>query len=108
MILSLQNNDFLKKGAKMFLVWKRVAIIFLFVEVLLFSIVYHFGPHGLSMLKELHKSYSQLEVRCTRLNEKIKKIESDIVAWDQSFFLKERVAREQLLMKKPGEKIYFR
>lgn len=92
----------------MFLVWKRIALLFLCIETLLFGLIYSFGPHGLSMLSQLDKSYYELEVRCDDLERAIGDLEVDIQEWAKSDFLKERVARERLLMKKPGEVVYFR
>lgn len=91
----------------MFWVWKRVALFFLCIETLLFALVYMYGPHGLSMLSHLEESYYRTEVRCQVLHEKIGRLEHDIVEWEDSEFLREKIARERLLMKKPGETIYF-
>lgn len=92
----------------MFLLWKKVALLFLCIETLLFGLVYSFGPHGLSMLSQLDQSYENLEVRCEELAEGIERIEEEIEEWTHSSFLKEKVARERLLMKKPKEVVYFR
>ena len=85
-----------------------MALFFLCIEMLLFGLVYAFGPHGLSMLAKLEQSYYDTEVRCQELENKIGRMEQDVDEWEHSSFLKEKVARERLLMKKPGETIYFR
>jgi cell division protein FtsB len=92
----------------MFWVWKRMALFFLCIEMLLFGLIYTFGPHGLSMLAKLEQSYYDTEIRCQELKEKIVHMEQGVDEWEHSSFLKEKVARERLLMKKPGETIYFR
>ena len=92
----------------MFWVWKKMALFFLCIEMLLFGLMYIFGPHGLSMLAKLKKSYCETAIRCQELKKNIEQIEFDIDEWEHSSFLKEKVARERLLMKKSAEIVYFR
>jgi cell division protein FtsB len=60
------------------------------------------------MLSQLDQSYSQLEVRCEEIKDNIQQLDLDIEEWTKSSFLKEKVARERLLMQKPKEIVYFR
>ena len=92
----------------MFWVWKKMVLFFLSIEIILFALVYFFGPNGWSMLTQLKKSNYRLELECQNLKTKLAQLELDSQEWSESSFLKEKVAREQLLMKKSGEIIYFR
>jgi cell division protein FtsB len=92
----------------MFWVWKKMVLFFLCIEISLFGLIYIFGPHGLSMLAELKRSHKALELQCKQVQNNLEKLQADIAAWNSSAFLKEKVAREQLLMKKSGETVYFR
>ena len=92
----------------MFWVWKRMILFFLCIEMLLFGLIYTFGPHGLSMLTKLEQSYCDTELRCKKIEHNIQQVEQKIAEWEDSSFLKEKIARERLLMKKSNETIYFR
>ena len=92
----------------MFLLWKRVALFLLLLETVLFGVVYVFGPHGLSMLSQLEETLYTLELKCEDLQQQNEQIQEDIDEWERSAYLKEKVARERLLLKKSGETVYFR
>ena len=81
--------------------------IFFGIELLLFSIIYLFGTHGVKALHKLHQENEQLEQEISGLRSQVQTIEHDIEAWNSHLFYKEKVAREQLQMAREDETIYY-
>lgn len=86
---------------------KKLLLGALLFEVILFFMLYYFGPNGYHL-------FSGLIQQKIVLYEQIKKIQSDIdtleqkIRISQTAFAKERVARERLFMKKDDEIVYFK
>lgn len=85
---------------------RRTVIVFLMVEIIIFCVLYGFGPKSIRTLydacaveKNLLKQIGVLQQDIVILQEQIENSKTD--------FAKEKIAREVLLMKKDKEKIYF-
>lgn len=85
---------------------KKIILSVLFFEVMLFLMLYYFGPNGLHILNNLQVQKKSIVYDIAQLIKDIDCIEEKIQD-NRSDFAKERIARERLLMKKENEIIYF-
>ncbi|MCX5924169.1 MAG: septum formation initiator family protein [Candidatus Dependentiae bacterium] len=88
-------------------IMRRFIICFLVFEVVVFFVLYCFGPRGLTMLVDLRKQQEQARIDIATTQKEIKTLQSDI-EMNFSDFAKEKIAREKLLMKKDQEQVYFK
>ncbi|MFA5998830.1 MAG: septum formation initiator family protein [Candidatus Babeliales bacterium] len=86
---------------------RRLIMFFLVFEVVVFFVLYCFGPKGLTMLVDLRKQQQQTRIDICTIQKEIKTLQSDI-EMNFSDFAKEKIAREKLLMKKDQEQVYFK
>lgn len=86
---------------------RRCIQIFLVIESILFILLYCFGPKGLSSLHDIAKSYRKTELEIVQLTEEVEALQKQ-AADNKTDFAKEKIAREQLLMKKNNEIVYFK
>jgi len=86
---------------------KALLRIFLGVEVIIFCIMYVFGQHGLLALHSLHKENQQVEKEVDFLKAELENITEEIQLYNKYPFYKEKLAREQLHLKKSDEIIYY-
>ena len=86
---------------------RRCLILFLWFELLIFFVIYCFGPKSLKSLYDIKSAQTATENEITALKKEIEILKVDI-ARNQTDFAKEKIARERLLMKKNDETIYFK
>lgn len=87
---------------------KKIIIrIFLISETILFSYLYFFGPHGITMLQDQHYVIHNLLGEITDGNHEIDDLKQQIYTWQTDEFFKEKVAREQLQMARKGDKLFY-
>jgi len=86
---------------------RRFIMAFLVFEVVVFFVLYCFGPKGLTMLVDLRKQQQQARCDISTIQKEIKTLQRDIEI-SHSDFAKEKIAREKLLMKKDQEQVYFK
>lgn len=85
---------------------RRVIIFFLAFELVIFMMLYCFGPKGLSKIRELKQNQIGAQDDIAALQADIDQLQRDILS-SQSDLAKEKIAREKLLMKKDDETVYF-
>lgn len=80
---------------------------FLMIEASIFLLNYFFGSQGLYALRQMRIEKKLLDVECAALHKEVNRLtaERDMKLADS--FYKEKVAREQLQMAYPDEKIYY-
>ncbi len=86
---------------------RRFIILLLIFELVLFGLLYCFGPKGLNNLMDLRQQQQQAIQDIDLLHKEIKILQSDIEI-GLGDFAKEKIAREKLLMKKDQELVYFK
>ncbi|MBM17450.1 MAG: hypothetical protein CL947_00080 [Epsilonproteobacteria bacterium] len=86
---------------------KKLLGIVLIFEILLFLMLYYFGPNGWHVITALQEQKKQLTEEVNQLSNKIVELEI-VLQTSQTAFEKEKMARERLLMKKDNETVYFK
>ncbi len=86
---------------------RRCLILFIGFELLIFFVVYCFGPKSLKFLYDIKTLQVTTQSEIVQLKKEIEILKSDI-ARNQTDFAKEKIARQRLLMKKHDETIYFK
>lgn len=86
---------------------RRCIVLFMIAECVIFFVVYCFGPKGLKNLHDAQNAQVQTRQDIVLLQQEIKDLERDI-AIGKTDFAKEKIAREQLLMKRNDEMVYFK
>lgn len=81
--------------------------IFFITEVMLFSFIYLFGPHGMHTLQEVQSDIDQIQKKQKNITASLETLHNQIDAWQMNDFYKERAAREQLQMARDNETIYY-
>lgn len=80
---------------------------FFLVEAIMFTGMYFFGAQGLKTLNQLHDAQDKVDSDIHQLTREVTTLESEIVAWNNNAFFKEKVARESLHMARNNETIYL-
>ncbi|HSW76651.1 MAG TPA: septum formation initiator family protein [Candidatus Saccharimonadales bacterium] len=86
---------------------RRLIILFLVFELIVFFMLYCFGPKGLTKIIDLRKQQEQTQLDITHIQKEITALQHDIEI-NHTDFAKEKIAREKLLMKKDQEQVYFK
>lgn len=92
---------------KMTFFFRRCLLLFLGCELLIFFVIYCFGPKSLKSLQDIKQRQVHTRNEILQLEQEILKLKND-VADSQTSFAKEKAARERLLMKKDDETVYFK
>ncbi|MFI5332661.1 MAG: septum formation initiator family protein [Candidatus Babeliales bacterium] len=77
------------------------------IEVLVFAWLYFFGAQGLHTLWRMQHEHSTAEHTLVVMQKEVNSLEHELHAWQHHPFYKEKLAREQLQMARPGEQIYY-
>ena len=80
---------------------------FFVLEILIFSGIYFFGAHGLHNVWRMQHENSTAQHALNSLQAEVNHLEDELYAWQHHPFYKEKLAREQLQMARPGEQIYY-
>lgn len=86
---------------------RRCLLMFMIFELLIFCVVYCFGPKGLKTYWDIGQMCVQVDKDIILLEKEIESLQGDI-AQHQTSFAKEKIARERLLMKRDDEIVYFK
>ena len=86
---------------------RRCLKLFLIFELLIFFVIYCFGPKSLKSLHDIAKMQTETIKDIAALKQEIETLKSNI-ARNQTDFAKEKIARERLVMKKNNETVYFK
>lgn len=86
---------------------RRCLILFIGVELLIFCVIYCFGPKSLKSLHEIKSTQVATRIEIAQLQQELEILKSNI-AKNQTDFAKEKIARQRLLMKKNDEIVYFK
>lgn len=86
---------------------RRCLKLFLIFELLIFFVIYCFGPKSLKSLHEIKRMHVETIKDIATLKQEIEILKCDI-ARNQTDFAKEKIARERLIMKKNNETVYFK
>lgn len=84
-----------------------VARVFFTAEIFIFAGIYFFGAQGLHAVWQLQHENSKAQQTVSVLQEEVTHLEHELHAWQHHPFYKEKLAREQLQMARPGEQIYY-
>lgn len=76
-------------------------------EIIIFGILYFFGPYGVYYLQHTSAEYRELKKEITTLQQEIKELENNIYLIKTDSFYKEKIAREQLQMARKEDVIYL-
>lgn len=88
--------------------FKRLILrLFLIFEIIIFTVIYYYGPHGLKVINDLNHDNRKLEKNIDLLKFEINNLEDEINKWEKEPFYKERIARELLQMAREDEEIYI-
>lgn len=77
------------------------------LELIVIAGFYVFGAHGLRYVWQLQREQTQIEQEVAALASEVDALEHEVHDWHTHTFNKEKIAREQLQMAKPGETIYY-
>lgn len=86
--------------------FRKFIIFFLLFEVVIFFVIYCFGPKSIKTLYDVYHQKEKIKDEITFLEQENKKL-ADLIVYHGSEFAKEKIAREVLKMKKPDEKVYL-
>lgn len=86
---------------------RRCLIWFVSFELLIFFVIYCFGPKSLKSLYDIKKLQVITSAEIVILQQDNELLKAEIIN-NQTDFAKEKIARERLLMKKNDEIIYFK
>lgn len=86
---------------------KIILRVFFIGEIALFLGFYFFGAHGLPQIREYKKQNAQLVGDISQLEKQVSNITRELEEWETYPFYKERFARQELQMGKPGEELYL-
>lgn len=86
---------------------RRCLQIFLIFEMVIFFVIYCFGPKSLKFLKEIKNMQHMVSTEIVNLESEVSGLLQESIKL-QSAFAKETIARERLLMKKNEENVYFK
>lgn len=75
-------------------------------EVAIFFVVYCFGPKSIKTLYDVQHQKAKMNQEITVLEQENNNLRS-LVEQHRGSFAQERIAREQLLMKREDETVYF-
>jgi cell division protein FtsB len=85
---------------------RRSIIFFVAFEVVIFFMIYCFGPQSIKTLYDVQRHKIQIEQEVLKLKQEVTELNGQIKE-NQSSFAQEKLARELLLMKREDEKVYF-
>lgn len=85
---------------------RKAIVFFLLFEVVVFFMIYCFGPKSIKALYDIYHQKEQIQNEIVLLEQENKKL-VDLIAYHKTEFAKEKIAREVLLMKKHDEKVYL-
>jgi len=75
-------------------------------EILLFILLYYFGPNGMQVLSRLSLERNAIEQEIVSIRHEINQLDQKMKE-GHTAFAKEKIARERLHMKKNNETVYF-
>jgi cell division protein FtsB len=81
--------------------------IFFAAEVMLFCLLYIYGPQGLFLIKNMHEKNLLGNQEIEQLVVGVADLERDIMLWKTHSYYKERIAREQLQMARADDLVYY-
>lgn len=81
--------------------------IFVIVEIILFSLFYVFGSHGLQALYRLQSENQILIDEIQALKTTTDVLQQEITLWQTESLIKEKKAREQLQMARADDSVYY-
>lgn len=76
------------------------------LEIIIFGLLYYFGPHGLSHLSVMKIKKEEMLQEIMLIGAEVDQLKKDIKR-STTVFAKEKIARERLCMKKDNETVYF-
>lgn len=85
---------------------RRTIIFFLIFEVAVFFMIYCFGPKSIKTLYDIYKEKDKLSCDIVNLELENKKL-LELIHFHKTEFAQEKIARENLLLKRSDEKVYF-
>ncbi len=85
---------------------RKIIIFFLLFEVVVFLMIYSFGPKSIKTLYDIYHQKEKIQNEIVLLEQENTKL-TDLIAYHTTEFAKEKIAREVLLMKKTDEKVYL-
>lgn len=82
--------------------------IFFAGEIIIFSLIYLIGSHGVYAVMQLQHENTDIEVNITRLEHDINTIEQTITAWkkNEDYFIEEEARK--LLLADPQDLVFYR
>jgi len=86
---------------------RRCIIFFLVFEVIMFFVIYCFGPKSIKTLYDIYQEKDKLQRDIADLEQNNKNL-LDLIGFHKTDFAKEKLARELLIMKRNEEKVYLR
>jgi cell division protein FtsB len=86
---------------------RKVPLMVLTLEIVIFTFYYCFDAHGIWHLQKKQQEIAGLEDEIKGIKQEIHSLEQKIAQWNTHPFYKEKIAREQLQLAHPHEKIYF-
>jgi len=76
-------------------------------EVCAFLAIYLYGSHGLQSVRGLEQENALLEMETAHATQQVTRLQEEIASWHRDDFRKEKIAREQLQLARPGDEIYY-
>jgi cell division protein FtsB len=86
---------------------KIILRVFFLFEIIIFTVLYLFGSHGLQALNNLEKKNTGLKKELNILEKEVETLAKQLNEWNNCLFYKEQIAREQLQMAHPHEELYL-
>lgn len=86
---------------------RLIARVLFCLEIVLFAGFYLWGSQGLAQVRQLEEENRQAEQANLHLQTENAKLEHTVLTWNDHPFEKERIARKQLQMARPGDQIFL-
>lgn len=80
---------------------------FFFCELILFFGLYFLSPHGYNIIVNLKKENYALVESIKQEKQNIARLTEELILWNTTSIKKEKIARQELQMARPQDRVYF-
>lgn len=80
---------------------------FFLFEIIVFILMYIFGPYGYLVMRKLKQENYHIIEKIKHIQQDANNLEHHIIEWNSTPFYKEKFAREHLQMARENEVIYY-
>ncbi len=81
--------------------------LFFAIEVMVFGWFYYHGARGVMAVQQLKQENNLIVAQIKQVQAEMQAVETQLLAWKDDSFFKEKIAREELHMAHAGDQIYY-